>query len=241
MLNGKELVAVIPVRGGSKGIPRKNLYRLGQDNLLERAIKLGLACGRVDRVVVSTDDAEMHEIASRYGVAAPCLRPAHLATDTARTVDVVLGLLDQINVTDAYVLLLQATAPLRTLSDLEQLLDIFENAAGDAEAIVSLTKQDEPHPNKIQKMEDGFVRSYLNVDSDSIAPRQTLPTVFRFNGAFYLIHANMLRSKNTFLPPRTLPYIMPPERSINLDGPLDLILLEALVARHIVSPEDYLK
>lgn len=239
MLSGKELVAVIPVRGGSKGIPRKNLYRLGRDTLLERAIKLGLACGRVDRVVVSTDDAEMHEIASRYGVAAPSLRPAHLATDTARTVDVVLDLLDQISVSNAYILLLQATSPLRTLSDLEQLLDIFEKPTGDAEAIVSLTKQDEPHPNKIQKMEDGFVRSYLNVDST--VPRQTLPKVFRLNGAFYLIHANTLRSKTTFLPPRTLPYIMPPERSINLDGPLDLILLEALVARHIVSPEDYLK
>lgn len=238
MLNDKELVAIIPVRGGSKGIPRKNLYRLGQDTLLERAIKLGLACGRIDRVVVSTDDAEMHEIASRYGVAAPGLRPAHLATDTARTVDVALDLLDQIKVADAYILLLQATSPLRTLSDLEQLLDIFENTTGDAEAIVSLAKQDEPHPNKIQKMEDGFVRSYLNVDST--VPHQTLPTVYRFNGAFYLIHANTLRSKGTFVPPRTLPYIMPPERSINLDDPLDLILLEALVARHIVSPEDYL-
>ena len=238
MINGKELVTIIPARGGSKGIPRKNLYRLGKDTLLERAIKLGLACGRVDRVIVSTDDAEMQEIASRYGVATPCLRPAHLATDTARTVDVVLDLLDQLGIADAYVLLLQATSPLRTLSDLEQLLDIFESAASNVEAIVSLAKQDEPHPDKMQKMEGGFVRSYLN--GDSMAPRQTLPTVYRFNGAFYLIYANTLRSEGTFVPPRTLPYIMPPERSINLDSPLDLILLEALVARHIVSPEAYL-
>jgi len=239
MLSGGELVAVIPVRGGSKGIPRKNLYRLGQETLLERAIKLASACKRVDRVVVSTDDPEMYEIASRYGVAAPSLRPAHLATDAARTVDVVLDLLDQIKVEDAYVLLLQATSPLRTLSDLEQLLDIFENDTSGAEAIVSLTKQDDPHPDKIQKIQDGFVRPYLNVDS--MVPRQTLPTVYRFNGAFFLTDAKVLRSKGTFMPCRTLPYIMPPERSVNLDGPLDLILLEALVARHIVSPEDYLK
>lgn len=238
MLNGRELVAVIPVRGGSKGIPRKNLYRLGQDTLLERAIKLGLACGRVDRVVVSTDDPEMYEIASRYNVAAPSLRPAHLATDTARTVDVVLDLLDQVNIADAYVLLLQATSPLRTLSDLERLLDIFENETGGAEAIVSLTKQDDPHPNKIQKIEEGFVHPYLNVDS--MVPRQTLPTVFRFNGAFFLTDTGVLRSQGTFMPPRTLPYIMPQERSVNLDSPLDLILLEALVERHIIAPEEYL-
>lgn len=239
MLNGRELLAVIPVRGGSKGIPRKNLYRLGKDTLLERAIKLGLACGRVDQVVVSTDDPEMYEIASLYNVAAPSLRPAHLATDTARTVDVVLDLLDQINVVDAYVLLLQATSPLRTLSDLEQVLDIFENNGDGIEAVVSLTKQDDPHPDKIQKIEEGFVRPYLNVDS--MVPRQTLQTVYRFNGAFFLIDIKVLRSKATFVPPRTLPYIMPPERSINLDGPLDLILLEALMARHTVSPEDYLR
>jgi len=237
MLNGRELVAVIPVRGGSKGIPRKNLYRLGQDTLLERAIKLGLACGRVDRVVVSTDDAEMQEIASRYGVAAPRLRPAHLATDTARTVDVVLDLLGQINVADACVLLLQATSPLRTLSDLEQLLDIFESATGDAEAIVSLTKQDDPHPDKIQKIEEGFVHPYLNVDS--MVPRQTLPTVYRFNGAFFLTDTRVLRSKGTFMPPRTLPYIMPPERSINLDSMLDLYLLDALIERGVVTLEEY--
>lgn len=238
MLNGKELVAVIPVRGGSKGIPRKNLYRLGQDTLLERAIKLGLACDRVDRIIVSTDDVEMHEIAGRYGVAAPGLRPAHLATDMARTVDVVLDLLDRMSIADAYILLLQATSPLRTLSDLEQLLDIFENGVGGAEAIVSLTKQDDPHPDKIQKIEEGFVSPYLNVDS--MVPRQTLPTVYRFNGAFFLTDTRVLRSKGTFMPPRTLPYIMPPERSINLDGPLDLILLEALVARQIVTPGAYL-
>jgi CMP-N,N'-diacetyllegionaminic acid synthase len=236
MLDGTKLIAVIPVRGGSKGIPRKNLYRLGRHTLLERAILLALACPYIDQVIVSTDDKEMFDLARKYFVAAPTLRPAHLATDSAKSVDVVLDLMSQLAISDAYILLLQVTSPLRTLADLNGFLETFASSPKHPEAIVSVTAHDDPHPDKIQKIENGLVRSYLGVDS--MVPRQSLPKVYRLNGAFYMTHAQTLRTKHTFLPERTIPYVMPRERSVNLDTIMDLHLLEALLAKNVVQLEE---
>ena len=116
MLRDKKVTAVIPARGGSKGIPRKNLYRLGNDTLLERTIKIGLACSRVDQVLVSTDDFEMYTVAKNYGVASSGLRPEYLATDSATTIDVIIDLINTGEITDGLVLLLQEYEFLLTLA-----------------------------------------------------------------------------------------------------------------------------
>jgi CMP-N-acetylneuraminic acid synthetase len=237
MLNNKKVYAVIPARGGSKGIPRKNLYRLGSDTVLERAINLGKRCIYVDRVVVSTDDPETFEIAKRYDVDAPSLRPAHLATDSARTVDVVLHLIEELSIVDAYILLLQTTTPLRTLEDANSLFETFEANIDVAEAIVSVTEHDDPHPDKIQKIEGGYVTSYMGVES--MVPRQELPKVYRLNGAFYLTHSDVIVKEHTFMPTKTLPFVMPRERSVNLDSRMDVHLLEALLEKGIVKLEEY--
>jgi CMP-N,N'-diacetyllegionaminic acid synthase len=236
MLKSQPLTAVIPARRGSKGIPGKNLYRLGRDTLLERSIKLAARSGHVDRIVVTTDDPEMLELARAHGAAPPWLRPAELATDEANAVDAVLHLIETLPVDTGYVLLLQTTSPLRTLADLERLCHTFEESP-EARAIVSLTRHDSPHPEKIQELQDGYVRSYLG--SSSHRPRQALREVYALNGAFYLTHRDTLVSERSFLPERTLPFVMPPERSINLDTPFDLEVLEALVARGSVTLEEY--
>lgn len=237
MIRGQPVTAVIPVRGGSKGIPGKNLYRFGRDTLLERSIKLAQRCKYVDRVLVTTDHTEMYEIAKAYGAAAPALRPAELATDNAKTVDVVLHLIDTAPISEGYVLLLQVTSPLRTLEDLNALCSSFDEAGSETEAIVSLVRHDSPHPDKIQKIDQGFVASYLG--KESMVARQLLPEVYSLNGAFYLTHRDTLIERRTFMPERTLPYIMPEQRSLNLDGPLDLFLLEALLEKGRVQPEEY--
>lgn len=236
MIRDQSLTAVIPVRGGSKGIPGKNMYRLGRDTLLERTIKLSKACGYVDRVIVSTDDADMHAVAQAYNASAPSLRPAELATDTATTIDVVLHLIDSVPVDAGYILLLQVTSPLRTLADLNACCETFHNSSR-AKAIVSLTRHDSPHANKIQKIENGFVKSYLGTNSQ--VARQTLPEVYSLNGAFYLTHRDTLIDEHTFLPEDTLPFIMPEESSINLDTAFDLQILEALLERGVIAIEEY--
>lgn len=237
MIRNQPLTAVIPVRGGSKGIPGKNLHRLGKDTLLERSIKRALRCRYVDRVVVSTDHPEMHAIAQRLGVAAPSLRPAELATDNAKTVDVVLQLVESVPIDQGYIVLLQVTSPLCTLADLNALCAAFEAAPAEAEAIVSLVRHDSPHPDKIQKIDHGCVKSYLG--KESMVARQSLPEVYSLNGAFYLTHRDVLRSRRTFMPAHTVPFVMPPERSVNLDHPIDLIVLDALVEKGYYTIEEY--
>lgn len=237
MICNERLTTVIPVRAGSRGIPRKNLARVGNDTLLERTIKLSQRCSFVDQTIVSTDDPEMNEIAGAYGVAAPDLRPAWLATDSALTVDVVNDLIESVPISTGYVLLLQVTTPLRTRADLHEFCTMFEEAGRDAEAIVSLTAHDAPHPDKIQMIsENGWVSSYLGVES--MVARQSLPQVYRLNGAFYLTHRDTLLDQRTFIPAKTLPFLLPPERSINLDSRIDLVVLEALLERGELTIEE---
>ena len=127
-----------------------------------------------------------------------------------------------------YLLLLQVTSPLRSSDDLAALCDRFE-AHPEAEAIASVVRFESPHPNKTMKIEGAYLTSYLGTQAS--VPRQSLSPVYALNGAFYLTSLDVVRAKHTFLPPKTLPFEMPPERSINLDGPLDLLLLEALLQR----------
>lgn len=236
MIRKQPVTAVIPVRGGSKGIPGKNLYRLGRDTLLERTIKIAKLCPYVDRVLVSTDHPEMYEIARSHGAASPTMRPAHLATDTAKTVDVVLQVLESASIDTGLILLLQVTSPLRTLADLNEFCETFEHAP-EAEAAVSLVRFDSPHPDKIQKIENGLVRSYLG--KDSMVARQSLPAVYALNGAFYLTSRDTLIESRTFMPPLTVPFIMPEERSVNLDTMADVYVLEAMIERDIYRVEEY--
>jgi len=237
MLRGNRVTAVIPVRGGSKGIPRKNLYRLGSDTLLERSIKIANLCDRVDQVVVSTDDLEMFNIATTLGVASCGLRPAHLSGDTASTVDVVLDLIEGGHIEVGWVLLLQVTSPLRTLEDLQHFLDAFEETKTEFDAAASVVKFDSPHPDKIQKIENGYLKSYSG--KESMVARQLLPPVYALNGAFYINHTESVTKLKTFLPEKTMAFEMPPQKSLNLDLPNDLILLEALIQREAINLEEY--
>jgi N-acylneuraminate cytidylyltransferase len=226
MIRNEPLTAIIPARGGSKGVPKKNLYRIDGETLVERAIRLARESGRVDRVLVTTDDPEIYAIAKAHDAAPPSLRPSALATDDARTIDAVQHLIADAKVTGGYLLLLQPTSPLRTAEDLKALCAQLE-AHPEADAITSVVRHDAPHPHKIMKIEGAYLKSFLGTLAS--VPRQTLPVVYALNGAFYLAPHRVVVEQRTFMPERTLAYEMPPERSVNLDGPLDFLLLEALL------------
>jgi CMP-N-acetylneuraminic acid synthetase len=237
MLKDLIVTAVIPVRGGSKGIPRKNLYRLGNDSLLERAIKIGLSCNRVDKVIVSTDDPEMFGVAKRYGVAPSEMRPDHLAGDTSSTIDVVLDLIDKGHVKNGLVLLLQVTSPLRTLSDLNSFMDEFEKTPKDCLALASVVKFESPHPDKIQTIVNGYLKPYTG--KESMVARQLLPPVYALNGAFYINSTVSILRDKTMLPRNTRAFEMSVNKSLNLDSHLDLLLLEALIKTGNTVLEEY--
>lgn len=225
MIRGEPLTAVIPVRGGSKGLPRKNLFRLNGETLLERAIRFAKASPWIEQTYVTTDDAEMHAIASEHLVAMPALRPQELAGDDARSADAVAHLIDTVPVQAGFVLLLQVTTPLRTLQDLDGLCRAFEDAP-DAAGAVSICRHLEPHPYKLLSITDGYVEPFLGDDPG--APRQSLPAVWACNGAFYLVHRDIVLRERRMIPSQCIGYEMPAERSVNLDGPNDVLLLRAL-------------
>ena len=237
MINGQPVIAFIPARGGSKGIPGKNLRRLGRDTLLERSIKQGKLSPYVDKVIVSTDDDDMYRIAQNYDVATPALRPDHLASDEAKTIDAILYTLEEMRIESGYILLLQTTSPLRSIEDINNLCAVFEKKINDAQAIVTVSEINSSHPDKMQKIEGGYLMSYLGKDSH--VPRQSLPEVYDLNGACYLTHIDVLKGQKTFIPDKTLPYIMPIERSVNLDTMFDWFLLEKLIEEKVVSIEEY--
>ena len=233
MIHGRRLCAVVPARGGSKGIPRKNLYKINGVTLVELAIKLAEACARVDTVYVSTDDPEIHAIAATNGCATPSLRPVKLSTDAARTIDVIRHLVET-GVLDSNdcIMLLQPTTPLRTRVDINAVCDLLESRWQEADAVVSVCAIDGPHPYKAQVVRDGYLRSLFA--RDSTVSRQSLPPTYIPNGAFYFGKLAVLDVEDTFIPARSLPYVMSAMTSVNLDGPLDIVLLEALLEKGMV-------
>ena len=239
MIDNQKIAAVIPARGGSKGIKGKNLRKVGQHSLLERAILLAQRCSDcVEKVVVTTDDPQMYEISLKYNAAAPELRPAHLSGDFARTIDVLTYLIELCGLEDDYIMMLQPTSPLRNTSDLRAVIELMKANLDGCDAVVSVAELNSTHPDKVQTIKNGYLTPYIP-GATSERPRQELPQAYQLNGAFYLTHATTILKEKTLLPKRTLPYLMPLERSINLDHPWDLVLLDALLEKKMVKVEEY--
>jgi CMP-N,N'-diacetyllegionaminic acid synthase len=235
MIKGQPLTAIIPVRGGSKGIPRKNLRRVGNYSLLERTIKFAKKAPRIDRILVSTEDPEMHEIATHHGVQSPVLRPTHLASDSATTAAVVENVLQECNVSEGHILILQVTSPFRRLLDFENLCTAYENEQADA--IVSLVAIDEPRPEKLKRIVGGRIKSYM--ENSFEGPRQALPQPYRLNGAFYIISLEAFHREQRFVPKNTIPFLMTDETSHNLDSMTDWNIMEAMIAAGYWALEEY--
>lgn len=235
MLQNRPLTAIVPARAGSKGVVGKNLLKLGNHTLVERAVLLGQACDRVDRVLVSTDDDEMHRLAGKHGAATPSLRPEHLSSDTATTADVVRHLINETDIEGGWLLLLQPTSPLRTLDDLNAMLNLAE--AEGAQAVASVTAHEEPRPEKLLKLKDGVLEPYLQTRYEG--PRQGLPQPYALNGAFYLVERDLFLETGSFLPPGIKAYVMPEERSANIDTPTDWAVMTAMINAGVWTFEEY--
>jgi CMP-N,N'-diacetyllegionaminic acid synthase len=219
------ITAIIPARGGSKGIPGKNLWAYNDVSLLARAIRLAQHCDHIDRVIVSTDSADMQRLALDEGAECPRLRPEALSSDHATSAAVVRHVIDDMNVKSDHLLLLQVTSPLRNLADCNGLLQAYW--AAKAPAITSIVKVDEPRPEKLKKLEQGLLKPYLGQHYEG--PRQALPQPYALNGAFYAIGREVFLRENSFLPDGTIGFEMPPERSHNLDSMQDLRVLQAML------------
>ena len=210
------LLALIPARGGSKGIPRKNVRPFCGKPLLQWSIDAALAASCVDQVVVSTDDPEIVDLAKACGAEVPFLRPAELATDEAPGIAPVLHALQQLpRVSD--LLLLQPTSPLRTSADIEAIVALRQQAG--CESVVSLTPSAK-HPAWMYGLsQDQRLEPLLELDE--IHCRQQLPPAYVLNGALYLASRVFLLREHSFIREDTVGYVMPPERSVDIDTPFE--------------------
>ncbi len=217
-------LGLIPARGGSKGIPRKNIKPIAGKPLIVWTIEAALRSSLHDAVVVSTDDPEIAEVARRAGAQVPFMRPSALAQDQTPGLDPVLHALAQLPQYDS-VLLLQPTSPLRTTEDIDAGLCLV--AQRQTTSMVSVCEPDS-HPYWTYLLsEDQSLERLINVVP--VARRQDLPPAFAINGAMYFADANWLRRSLSFVDTETLAYVMPKERSIDLDTPLDWKFAELLL------------
>lgn len=215
---------LIPARGGSKGIPRKNLYQFNSRPLISYTIEAALSSGLLKEVFVSTDDPEIAKFAEEMG-ADVIIRPPELADDSAPTVDVALHALRKTGFNGA-VAVLQPTSPLRTSKDIDNALELFRDTP-EADSLVSVT--DFPHPPFwALKIEGGRLKPLFNHKYLQMR-RQDLEKAYIPNGAIFIGERKTLEDRRTFYTENTIPYYMPPERSIDIDTLLDLKIAETIM------------
>lgn len=221
MINDKRVLAIIPARGGSKGVPRKNIRMVAGKPLIGWTIEEARKSKYIDRLILSSDDEEIIEVAKSWGCEVPFVRPDELARDDTPGIDPVLHAMDMLPGYEIAVLL-QATSPLRSVEDIDGCIE--HCVVGGANACVSVTVA-EQSPYWMYTLGTGGGMNRLIFREKAFTRRQDLPTVYTLNGAVYVAYCDWLRRNRTFLTDETLGFVMPQERSLDIDTELDLQIL----------------
>ncbi|WP_084154156.1 acylneuraminate cytidylyltransferase family protein [Citrifermentans bremense] len=230
-------IGIITARGGSKGLPRKNVLPLAGKPLIAWSIEQARQAALLERVIVSTDDEEIAAVARALGAEVPFLRPAELARDATPHIDVIehalLFLADSEGYRPEYVCTIQPTSPLRTPADLDQMVLLAYEKRADAVIAVS---EAHDHPYLVRKMDmDGLLSPFMEAPIPYLR-RQDLPPAYFVNGAGFVNRVCSLLEERTFYPPNGFGYAMPMERSLQIDTRLDFDLVEFLLLRRRENP-----
>ncbi|RHQ79728.1 acylneuraminate cytidylyltransferase family protein [Firmicutes bacterium AF22-6AC] len=230
MIEKNKIVALIPARGGSKGIKNKNIIDLCGKPLISYTIQAALESKYIDKVIVSTDSQEIADVAIKYGAEVPFLRPGELASDTSKTIDAVMhavGELEKRKEEYDILILLQATQPLRTADDIDSAIELFIKNKG--QSLVSVSPV-EDNPILIRTIDNlGRMNSILPMKST--CRRQDMPLYYRVNGCIYINLISEL-DLNTSFNDNKIPYIMPKERSVDIDEIKDLLIAQYYISRN---------
>ena len=220
---------IIPARGGSKGIPRKNIKPLAGTPLIHYSIAVARALADDNHIIVTTDDEEIAQVARETGLPVPYMRPAHLATDTAGSREVILDAMDYadaMGIEYDNVVLLQPTSPLRTAEDVENALKLYSSQVDMVVSVVEANAN--PYYNCFETdATTGYL--YVSKGDGNITRRQDVPRVWEYNGAVYVINPQSLRAMTMGEFTRKVPCEMPRERSIDLDTPIDWAIAEVVM------------
>jgi len=232
MFNGKTFLAIIPARGGSKGLKNKNILPLKGKPLIAYTIETALESVIFDKVIVSTDSKKIANISSKHGAEIPFMRPKELATDTASSIDVAihaLSFFEDQGIHFDYFMLLQPTSPLRTSKDIINAIKLaFEK---DADVILSVCEV-EHSPLWTNILPDDLSMKHFIREEIKGKSRQQLPKFYRLNGAIYLAKVEYFLKTKDWFGEKSYAYIMPRERSIDIDDYIDFKLAETLMEEY---------
>ncbi len=236
---GYSVLAVVPARGGSKGIPRKNLQAIQGISLVGHAAKLavGLAC--IDHCVLSTDDLEIAAEGERWGIATPFMRPAELAADNSGSVDMWrhawLASEEHYGMRFDISVLLEPTSPLRNADDVAQTINaLVSDERYSGAATVSLTPAHFTPHKTLKVGDDGSIEFYL-VDGEQYSQRQKIPPFYHRNGICYAVWRSTLIDQGKIIEPGRCAAVVIDRPVVNIDDPLDLKLAEVLMAAACVE------
>jgi len=224
------MLAIVPARGGSKGIPGKNIRMLCGKPLIAHTIEAAMACSSIDRVIVSTDDDEIAAVAREYDADIPFMRPRELAQDNSIALDAYIYTIDRLNNEfggnyQEFAVLLP-TAPLRIPEDIDNAVALFH--ARGADSVLTFAEMSHPPVWAMKINQDGTIHSYFDIET-GIKNRQELAIGYMPNGSIYVFKYSLLKDKYTIYSDRTYAYIMPQERSVDIDAEIDLKFAEFLM------------
>lgn len=226
-----KVLAVIPARGGSKGLPGKNLRPLLGIPLIEWTIRAALKAAHVDKVVVSTDSLEIQNVSIAAGAEAPFLRPSEISGDTARTIDAVLHALeyfhDKTGENFEYVVLLEPTSPIREPEDIDSCIQTLISRASDFDAVITVGKAPH-HPLLMKKASGGVLEPYFQTEF-SESRRQDLGEAYFPFGVAYVVKVSVLMNEQTFYPRRQTYFEIQRHQGYEIDDLEDFVCVEAIL------------
>lgn len=229
-----KILAIIPARGGSKGVKRKNVRQVKGIPLIGWTINEAKKSRFIEKIVVSTEDKEISGVSESFG-AQVIRRPEMLARDDSPSIDAIFHVLDTLKgkgYVPEHVILLQPTSPLRIATQIDEALSKFIENSGLYDSLISVTEQEHPPAWMRTIDERGYLRDFMAYNKDSQIRRQDFQKVYRLNGAIYIIKTEKLYQNRGFETDRTLPYIMDDCSSMDIDTELDLEIAEFLLGRY---------
>jgi len=231
MIDGYRVLALIPARGGSKGLPGKNLKALLGKPLVTWSIEAASLSPSIDSIVLSTDDQKIASIGEKIGARVPFVRPLDLSSDTASSIDVVLHALDFLETAGEkfdIVVLLEPTSPQRDWGDIEQALDLLIKSG--ASSVVGMTQAQESHPDFMYRLQGGLkLEPFIKKVGSAHIRRQDIEPLYYLEGSIYISFVHILRERRSFYHEDTVGYEVPKWKSLEIDDLDDFIMIEALL------------
>lgn len=229
------ILAIIPARGGSKGLPGKNIKLLLNKPLIAWTIEQAKQSRYITSIFISTDDPEIAKISEDYGIRVPDLRPAELATDTSSIYDSINYILNCFKKKGRIfdiVILLEPTSPLRKRGDIDQAIEYFINNYKNVDSLISVGEIQLEHPYYMKIIKNDLVKPFITIH-ETYNQRQTMPKIYFPYGVIYLSKVKSLKESGTFYQEKTLPYIIERWQNYEINDIFDFYCVETILKQQL--------